>query len=73
MNDKYTLLTVLLLGGLALGGYWLIKSQQMQNQPMPSPEPQPAPGNTDVVNPDPSFGLGVGDPCKRWPSLCKFW
>lgn len=76
MNDKDTLLTLLLLGGLALGGYWLIQktnSQAPAPQAQPLPEPQPNTGS-DVVNPQPSpFGYSVGDPCKRFPSLCKFW
>ncbi|GIW33779.1 MAG: hypothetical protein KatS3mg072_1112 [Meiothermus sp.] len=77
MNDKDTLLTVLVLGGLALGGYWLIKSSQVQAAyPAPAPEPSspdPSPlGNSDVVDRSP-FGYSVGDPCKRFPSLCKFW
>ncbi|GEM83901.1 hypothetical protein MHY01S_20670 [Meiothermus hypogaeus NBRC 106114] len=73
--DKETLLTVLVLGGLALGGYWLIRQSGQAAQPQPTPEPLPAPpntGNSDVVNPSP-FGYSVGDPCKRFPSLCKFW
>lgn len=75
MNDKDMLLTILLLGALALGGYWLIKNQQTsQPEPTPMPQPEPAPtGNTDVVNPPSPFGYSVGDPCKRFPSLCKFW
>jgi hypothetical protein len=76
MNDKDALLTLLLLGGLALGGYWLIQKSRVsapEPEPQPTPEPMPTPNlGSDVVNPSP-FGLSVGDPCKRFPSLCKFW
>lgn len=75
MSDKDMLLTILLLGGLALGGYWLIQQNKSQT-PAPTPQPISEPPSTgsDVVNPQPSpFGLSAGDPCKRFPSLCKFW
>ncbi|WP_337871159.1 hypothetical protein [Meiothermus sp.] len=65
-------LTIALLGGLALGGYWLMK----QSQPAPSattqPQPEPQTGNSDVVNAPSPFGYSVGDPCKRFPWLCNF-
>lgn len=75
MDDKDLLLTVLLVGGLALGGYWLIqRTRSSAPVAAPTPEPSLPPGNSDVVNPTPSpFGYSVGDPCKRFPSLCKFW
>jgi len=71
--DKDFLLTVLVLGALALGGYYLLqRSQPPMATPSLSPEPSPPPSGSDVV-PSPSpFGYSVGDPCKRFPSLCKF-
>ena len=73
--DKDFLLTVLVLGALALGGYLLLQRNQQAvpiATPSPSPEPSPPPSGSDVV-PSPSpFGYSVGDPCKRFPNLCKF-
>jgi|YNPBryulayer2012_1023412.scaffolds.fasta_scaffold15832_1 hypothetical protein len=74
MENKDFLLTLVVLGGLALGGYYLLQRSQAAPiaTPSPSPEPSPPPSGSDVV-PSPSpFGYSVGDPCKRFPSLCKF-
>lgn len=75
MKDTDFLLTIVLLGGLALGGYWLMKqpAPAPTNQPN-QPQPEPQNGNSDVVDaPRPSpFGYSVGDPCKRFPWLCNF-
>jgi len=72
MENKDFLLTLVVLGGLALGGYYLLQRSQAAPiaTPSPSPEPSPPPSGSDVV-PSP-FGYSVGDPCKRFPSLCKF-
>ena len=74
MENKDFLLTLVVLGGLAMGGYYLLqRSQQPAPMPTPSPEPSPLPGESDIVPPKPSpFGYSIGDPCKRFPSLCKF-
>lgn len=74
MKDTDFFLTIALLGGLALGGYWLMKQSQFTPAPAPTPQPQPEPqtGNSDVVNAPSPFGYSVGDPCKRFPWLCNF-
>jgi len=74
MENKDFLLTLVVLGGLALGGYYLLQRSQAAPKATPSPsaEPSPPPSGSDVVPSPISFGYSVGEPCKRFPSLCKF-
>ncbi len=75
MSDRDFILTIAVLGGLAAGVYWIIQKNQPQPTPVPSlpSQRQPNPLGSDVVQSPTTFGLSNMEPCKRFPSLCKFW
>lgn len=76
MTDRDTLLTVLLLAGVAFGAYLFMQHQRPQPPAVPFVPVEPPrfspPANGDIFQPPPPprFGYAHRDPCKMWPWMC---